>query len=66
MQVGVEESREGGREGGHTMAQWVKVSAAKPDVLSLIPGTYTMEGKNWLLQIFLYAGEVALWLASFT
>ena len=34
------------------MAQWVKGLATKPDDLSSIPGTHTMEGENWFLSIF--------------
>lgn len=35
------------------MIQWVKVLAAKPDNLSLIPGAHLMEGKNQLLMVVL-------------
>ena len=35
------------------MAQQVKAPAIKPDNLSSIPGTHTVEGGSWLLQVVL-------------
>jgi hypothetical protein len=37
--------------GAGEMAQRVKGLAAKPEDLSLIPGTYTVKGENRLLQV---------------
>lgn len=40
------------------MAQLLKVLAAKPDDLSLIPGTHMVEGKNQRPQVVLWPPQV--------
>ena len=36
------------RTGTAEMAQWVKMLAIKPEILSLMPGTHLVEGENQL------------------
>lgn len=33
------------------MTQWVKVLAIKPDNLNEIPGTHSLDRKNWLIRV---------------
>lgn len=50
------------KKGAGEMVQWVKTLASKPADLSSLIRIHMLKGKNWLLQVFLWAPPMCFYM----